>query len=152
MLPVIRHKDNVATRLAASLVVFTFLMAGTANCQDFSPCGVPELPSAAKDFVPIGLLAKSGAPASKIDPVSAELDNLYRNVPNEGAAGVAVLAVQNGKVLFKRAYGFADIQTHLPLTTSSRLGIGSITKQFTAAAILKLQEQGKLALEDRLSK
>jgi CubicO group peptidase (beta-lactamase class C family) len=46
----------------------------------------------------------------------------------------------------------ADIEHHLPVTSQTKFRIGSISKQFTAAAILKLQEQGKLSVEDKLSK
>ena len=66
--------------------------------------------------------------------------------------GLAVLVAQDGKILFERGYGLADIEHHVPVTPQSQFRIGSITKQFTAAAILKLQEQGKLSVQDKLSK
>jgi CubicO group peptidase (beta-lactamase class C family) len=148
-----RHDETTAAGRGLLFVLSALIVTGVANSQDFSPCGVPNLPWAAIDSpIQTALIAGSGASHSNVEPATAALDDLYRNVPNEGAAGVAVLAVQNGKLMFKQAYGFADLETHLPLTTSSRLGIGSITKQFTAAAILKLQEHGKLFLADRLSK
>ncbi len=66
--------------------------------------------------------------------------------------GIAVLVAQNGKILFEKGYGFADVERHVPVTPETQFRIGSITKQFTAAAILKLQEQGKLSVHDTLSK
>jgi CubicO group peptidase (beta-lactamase class C family) len=55
-------------------------------------------------------------------------------------------------VLFRRAYGRACVEHEVPATPETKYRIGSITKQFTAAAILKLQEQGKLSVQDKLSK
>jgi hypothetical protein len=77
-----RHKDNVANRPAASLVLSTFLMASVANSQDFSPGGVSELPSAVRDSLPIGPLARSGTPQLKV-PVTPSLlsqDRIGRRV------------------------------------------------------------------------
>lgn len=119
-----RDNDNVANRPALAIVFAVFLAPIAAQSQVFSPCGASALPWTPKEnAISTGLLAGSGALSSRIEPASAVLDSLYRSVPNEGAAGIAVLAVQNGKVLFKRAYGFADLQKHLALTTASRLAI-----------------------------
>ena len=66
--------------------------------------------------------------------------------------GVAVLVGQNGKVLFAKGYGLADVEHKVAITPETKFRIGSITKQFTAALILKLQEEGKLSVTDKLSK
>jgi CubicO group peptidase (beta-lactamase class C family) len=66
--------------------------------------------------------------------------------------GVAVLVARDGKVLLSRGFGMADIEKKAPITPTTKFRIGSVTKQFTAAAILKLQEEGKLTVKDRLSK
>ena len=63
-----------------------------------------------------------------------------------------VLVMQKNKVLLKKAYGLADREWNIANTTDTKFRIGSITKQFTAACILQLIEQGKLSLDDRLSK
>jgi CubicO group peptidase (beta-lactamase class C family) len=55
-------------------------------------------------------------------------------------------------VLFKKGYGLADVARGAAFTPDTKSRIGSITKQFTASAILKLQEQGKLSVQDKLSK
>jgi len=65
--------------------------------------------------------------------------------------GVVVLVVREGRVLFSRAAGMANIERGTPATLETRFRIGSVTKQFTAAAILRLQEQGELSLTDPLS-
>jgi CubicO group peptidase (beta-lactamase class C family) len=77
---------------------------------------------------------------------------VFTRLVKEDAAGSAILAAQDGRILFEKGYGLADIERHLPVTPQTKFRIGSITKQFTAAAILKLQEQGKLSVNDKLSK
>ena len=64
----------------------------------------------------------------------------------------SVLVMKQNKVLLKKAYGMADREWNIPNTTDTKFRIGSITKQFTAACILQLVEQGKLNLDDKLSK
>jgi D-alanyl-D-alanine carboxypeptidase len=66
------------------------------------------------------------------------------------APGFAFLVSVGGSVVFARGYGVADIPADEPITPETRFAIGSLTKQFTAAAVLLLQEESKLSLEDRL--
>ncbi|MBV1911405.1 MAG: beta-lactamase family protein [Kangiellaceae bacterium] len=84
------------------------------------------------------------------------LDNNYQSiltkyVSNKGP-GVAVIMVKNGEILFESARGMANIEHQVPLTTNSVFRLGSITKQFTAAAIMMLQEQGRLNVKDDMKK
>lgn len=60
----------------------------------------------------------------------------------------SVLVSQHGKVLFNKSYGWADAEWNIPNSSTSRFNIASVTKQFTAAAILLLEERGKLKTED----
>jgi len=71
---------------------------------------------------------------------------------NKDGPGVAVIVSQNGKVLYKGARGMANIEHGVPLTTDSIFRLGSITKQFTAAAIMMLEEQNKLSIKDDIHK
>ena len=64
----------------------------------------------------------------------------------------SVLVVQKNKILLNNGFGLADREWGLPNTPSTKFRIGSITKQFTAACIMQLVEQGKLSLDDRLNK
>ena len=70
------------------------------------------------------------------------------------AAGIqgSVLLAKNGKVILAKGYGLANIELDVPNTPSTIFRLGSITKQFTAAAILQLQEKGKLKVSDLISK
>jgi CubicO group peptidase (beta-lactamase class C family) len=64
----------------------------------------------------------------------------------------AVLVASGDSVLLERGYGWADRRNAVPVTTGTAFGIGSITKQFTAAAILRLQEQGRLRVADSIGR
>jgi CubicO group peptidase (beta-lactamase class C family) len=75
--------------------------------------------------------------------------NAQANV--KGFSG-AVLVTQKNKILLKKAVGLADREWNIPNTVDTKFRIGSITKQFTAACILQLVEQGKLSLDDKLTK
>ena len=66
--------------------------------------------------------------------------------------GVAVLVARDGKIVFQGGFGFADLEKKTPVTPETKFRIGSISKQFTAAAILKLAEEKKLAVTDTLAK
>lgn len=79
---------------------------------------------------------------------TAKMDEIIRTyVANDQFMGT-VLVTKHGKVVFDKAYGYADLEWRTPMTTDAELRIGSMTKQFTAAAILLLEERGKLKTED----
>jgi len=63
-----------------------------------------------------------------------------------------VLLAKEGKVVFEKGYGMANIELGVPNTPEMKFQIGSITKQFTATAILQLQEKGLLNLDDPITK
>ena len=60
-----------------------------------------------------------------------------------------MLVAQKGKVIYEKAFGLANREWNIPNAVETKFGIGSVTKQFTAAAILQLAEKGKLNLEDK---
>lgn len=64
----------------------------------------------------------------------------------------SILVMQNGKAIYKKSFGMADREWNVPNTADTKFRIGSVTKQFTAACILLLAEQGKLSVDDHLSK
>jgi CubicO group peptidase (beta-lactamase class C family) len=64
----------------------------------------------------------------------------------------SVLVAQKGKVLFSKGYGWADMEWNIPNSPTTRFQIASVTKQFTAAAILLLEERGKLKTDDLVKK
>jgi CubicO group peptidase (beta-lactamase class C family) len=87
---------------------------------------------------------------SRGDPLATRVDDyLTRSVPN-GFAG-AVLLAKDGKVVLSKGYGLADREKGAPVRPSTVFNIGSVTKQFTAAAILKLVGANKIKASDTLS-
>ena len=85
-------------------------------------------------------------PASRLDEI---VSTAWKT---SGAPSVSVAVVQNGALTYAKAFGKADIEKDRPATPDTRYAIGSISKQFTAAALLMLQEQGKLSLDDKVAK
>ncbi len=94
------------------------------------------------------------APAEDADTQSKsrQVDALFDCVAGVDAPGAAVLVAQNGNVLLAKGYGFADIEHRVPNTPQTKFRLASVTKSITAAAILQLQETGKLSLDDRVGK
>jgi D-alanyl-D-alanine carboxypeptidase len=66
--------------------------------------------------------------------------------------GLEVAVVKDGKAVLVKSYGSANLEQHVPVSNNSVFRIGSVTKQFTAAALLLLAEEGKVSLQDKLSK
>ncbi|HEX8290880.1 MAG TPA: serine hydrolase domain-containing protein [Pyrinomonadaceae bacterium] len=64
----------------------------------------------------------------------------------------AILVARDGKVLMSRGYGMADAEHDVANTPETKFRLGSLTKQFTAAAVLLLQERGKLSVQDPVCK
>ncbi len=92
-------------------------------------------------------LSPLGAGSPEADELEKKLTAL---LPPDGE-GVAVQVSQNGEVVFRQAFGLADRESQRPATLETPFRIGSVTKQFTAAAILRLADDGKLSLDDSLS-
>ncbi|PIZ04354.1 MAG: hypothetical protein COY58_04595 [Gammaproteobacteria bacterium CG_4_10_14_0_8_um_filter_38_16] len=72
---------------------------------------------------------------------------LYENIP-----GISVGIVHNGKLLYKKGFGFENIELKKPSTPDTCYRIASISKTFTAIAIMQLSEHGKLNLDDKIKK
>ena len=70
---------------------------------------------------------------------------------DKGFSGVVFVAKKD-KIILAKGYGFSDRESRIPVTTSTIFPIGSVTKQFTAAAIVKLEMQGKLQVTDPITK
>jgi CubicO group peptidase (beta-lactamase class C family) len=79
----------------------------------------------------------------KIDAVFADM-----NMPQH--PGAALLVIDHDEIVFSKCYGLADLETQRPITTDTSFYLASISKQFTAMAIMLLAEDGRLSYEDRL--
>ena len=123
-------------------LVATLTTGGQARVSPGSDQG--QAPGPAATVAPM-------APA-KLDPaaLSAKIDEyLQAQAKHNGFMGTVLLA-HEGKPLFKRGYGFANVEWQIPNAADTKFRIGSITKQFTSMLIMLLREQGKVKLEDSL--
>jgi len=103
------------------------------------------------------LLATSLLPAQTAAPISAALREKIDAITKQaltdtGVPSASIAAVQAGAITYLQAYGEGRIEPHTPALPSMRYSIGSISKQFTATAVLLLAEQGKLSLDDPVSR
>ena len=98
----------------------------------------------------VNSLAELPPPPPRPDgpPDTAKMDALVEAYVANGQFMGTVLVTKHGKVVFDKAYGYANLEWQTPMTTDAKLRIGSMTKQFTATAILLLEERGKLKTGD----
>jgi CubicO group peptidase (beta-lactamase class C family) len=92
----------------------------------------------------VGCKASHGNPDRAIDKLMSAYQG---NVP-----GASVLVVRDGRVLFRRTYGLADMEDHVAATPATNYRLASVTKQFTAAAVLALAQDNRLSLDDPIRK
>src|SRR5689334_1289506 len=112
---------------------------------------MPSDPSGIEDDMPCAfmILFASVAAAST---VPAQLDAILKDYGRADAPGASVLVALDGKVLYRKAFGLANLEERTPITTATNFRLASVTKQFTAAAVLLLAERGKLSLDDPLTR
>lgn len=91
------------------------------------------------------------AQSKKIDSLSIKIDKLFAQY-NKTTPGAAIGVVRNGKVIFKKGYGMANLEYDLPITTTSIFDIASVSKQFAGVAISMLVQEGKINLTDDIHK
>src|SRR5262245_14614936 len=89
--------------------------------------------------------------AQEAAPITSKLEEYLSAAAKQGFTGSALVA-RDGKVIFSKGYGMANAEWDIPNTPQTKFRLGSITKQFTAAAILLLQERGKLSVQDPVCK
>jgi len=81
-----------------------------------------------------------------------QVDSLLKTIYKTDAPGISISIVKDRTLIFRKSYGMADLKTKTRLDSKTTFNIGSITKQFTAFAILQLAENKKLSLDDHLDK
>jgi CubicO group peptidase (beta-lactamase class C family) len=84
--------------------------------------------------------------------LTAEFDRLLSSRFKPDGPGAAALVAQNGQIIYKKAFGLADLELKVAMQPDMIFRIGSITKQFTAVAILQLAEKGLLSLNDDITR
>jgi D-alanyl-D-alanine carboxypeptidase len=104
-------------------------------------------------LVLLTLVSSSPAQTDLAPELRANIDDIVQKVlATTGVPSASLAVVKNGKIAYLQAYGKARLDPRTPASSAMRYSIGSISKQFTAAAILMLAEEGKLSLDDPVSK
>ena len=129
---------NRTPTLSPLIVAALALSSLTATGGQPSPSPAPSA-IAAQDLF---------APDTRVRIDKAASDILVKT----GAPSASIAVVKDGKPAYVRAYGMADVESHTPATTGMRYSIGSISKQFTSAAVLLLAEEGRLSLDDKVGR
>lgn len=99
-------------------------------------------------LLPLIALLLAGC-ASRGDTMADDIDALMRRYQGD-VPGASVLVVRDGIPIVRRGYGYADLERRVRATPATNYRLASVSKQFTAAAILLLAEDGRLSLDDRL--
>ncbi|HEU0012064.1 MAG TPA: serine hydrolase domain-containing protein, partial [Longimicrobium sp.] len=103
----------------------------------------------------VGLLSPLAAPAQalRLDRMAAVADSAAEVLmADTHMPGMSVAVARNGEVVFTRGYGMADVEMGVRAAPETVYGITSISKQFTAAMVLRLVEDGRIALDDSITK
>jgi len=88
--------------------------------------------------------------AQTAQPIEARLDSIFARYRSNDSPGCALGVARNGRVTLERAWGLADLERRIPLTPETIFEAGSVSKQFTAAAVLLLAREGRLSLDDEV--
>lgn len=86
------------------------------------------------------------------DALAAKVDKLFAQWDKHNSPGAMLAIIRDGKVIYKRGYGMADLEHNVPITPATVFNIASTSKQFTAMSILLLARQGKISLDDDIRK
>ena len=98
------------------------------------------------------IAALSYYPEASTEVVSHKLDSIFTRFNKRYDFHGSVIVAKKGKVVFKNHYGYADFKKKTMIDENSVFQLASVSKQFTAAAILILQEKGKLSIDDKVTR
>lgn len=100
-------------------------------------------------FLPVFARGQEAPPAADL---TAQVDAIFAPWNSRETPGCAVAVGEGGRAILSRAYGMADLEHDVPITLDTVFEAGSVSKQFTAAAVVLLAQQGKLSLTDDVRK
>lgn len=98
------------------------------------------------------LLSLSFVASVSSQNLEANIDEIVSTMYTPDGTGISLLVAKDGKTIYKKAFGKANLELDVPMTTDNVFELASITKQFTAVSTLMLQEEGKLDLQDPITK
>jgi CubicO group peptidase (beta-lactamase class C family) len=88
----------------------------------------------------------------KKESISEKVNKVFATWDAPGSPGCELAVIKDGQIVYKRGYGMANLEHSIPMSPSSIMDTGSVSKQFTAMAVALLAEQGKLSLDDDIRK
>jgi D-alanyl-D-alanine carboxypeptidase len=101
----------------------------------------------------VALPARADTGLTLTPALSDRIDQMAKAQVHAGRTpGLAVGIVEDGRIVYARGFGFSDLSKHVPMSPDTQFYAGGLTRQFTAAAVLLLVQDGKLALDDRVTK
>jgi len=103
-------------------------------------------------WILMGVSVRSNAQVGDAASLTAKVAALFANYDKPGSPGCALGVIKDGKLVYTRGYGMANLEHNIPNGPQIVYDIGSMSKQFTAASILLLAAQGKLSLDDNARK
>ena len=133
-----------------SVVLAAFCLARPAPAAAFQTTAEPPTTVSPMEAIREG--TSEALEEDELAELSADLDALFAFAYAQDGPGAAALVVRDGEVLLRGGYGMADLELGVAIEPDMVFRIGSVTKQFTAVALLMLVEEGKLALEDPITR
>jgi CubicO group peptidase (beta-lactamase class C family) len=111
-------------------------------------------------FLTIVLLYFNAAAENKIDPPTdvsqaekvKKIDEIFSTLNKPDSPGAAIAVIEKGKLILEKGYGLANLEYDIPVTPSTVFHVASVSKQFTAMAIVLLEEDGILSIDDDIRK
>ncbi len=136
--------------LFLTFITLVILALSTCNRRDVSVSAPEKAPSIFE--VPAQLQLGTEISSEKYSDLAASIDEYIQSRVKYDHFSGSVLVARDGEILLKKAYGLANVEHNIPNSPQSIFRLGSVTKQFTAMAILQLQEAGKLRVDDPISR
>jgi len=140
-------RDTRSALLRAAICLMPLLALVLASCSDPSTASSISTPRVAATGMPITPTAHPVRPAltnAATSQLASQVDKLFSGLVAQNQFSGSVLIAKDGQIVLAKGYSMANWQTQTPNTPLTRFYLGSVTKEFTAMAILLLQQQGKL--------
>ncbi|SEI82549.1 CubicO group peptidase, beta-lactamase class C family [Dyadobacter sp. SG02] len=133
--------------MAVAVLVILLISWGLVRKNKTDSPDVAVSGKSVKNLDPVRVTNPDAKTAEKI----AKIEDIFRRKRNAGFNG-NVLIVQKGQILYQNSFGFAHMRAKDTLTTDSRFQLASLSKPFTAVAVLKLIQEGRVALDDSVQR
>ena len=103
-------------------------------------------------FLWVATVARTQTPAAPAADLTARVDRIFEKWNRTDSPGCALSVMKDGRIIYKHGYGMADLDHNVTITPSTVFHVASMSKQFTAASIVLLAQEGKLSLDDDVRK